>query len=90
MLLDLVCYNRTMSDSANRKITKIVVDANACIGAATCVALASQAFQLTSQGIAEILPTAMNHTDEELIDAAKSCPTGAIKLIGQDGNEIKL
>lgn len=79
-----------MSDNADRKITKIIVDSNACIGAATCVALANQAFQLNTQGIAEVLSTAFNHSDEELIDAAKSCPTAAIKLIGQDGKEIKL
>ena len=78
------------SQTVNRKVTKIEVDKDACIGAATCVALAGKAFQLNSKGIAEVLGSAFDQTDDELIDAAKSCPTQAIKLFDSEGKEIKL
>lgn len=73
---------------ATRKVDKIQIDKGACIGAATCGILAPQAFQLDKDGIASLLPTAMTHTDEELIQAAKSCPTQAIKLLDKDNNQI--
>jgi len=70
------------------KIKKIIVDKDACIGAATCIALAPQAFELNSDGIAVVKTTALDHTDQELIDAAKSCPTQAIKLVDENDNEV--
>jgi len=78
-----------MSTNSTRKIIKIVVDKDSCIGAGTCVALADKAFVLNDDNVAEVLTTAMNHTDEELINAAKSCPTQAIKLLDANGKEVK-
>ncbi len=74
----------------SRKVKKITVDRNACTGAATCVVLAPQAFELDSEGVASVKATALSHTDEELIAAAISCPTQAIKLYDEQGNEIKV
>lgn len=77
-----------MDKNSSKKITKIVIDKDACIGAATCVALASKAFILNDDNVVELMDTAMEHTDEELIIAAKSCPTQAIKLLDASGNEV--
>jgi ferredoxin len=71
-----------------KRISKIIIDKKACIGAATCVVLAPKAFVLNSEGIAELLPDALNQSFEQLVQAAQSCPTAAIKLLDEDGNQI--
>ena len=82
---------------------KVVVDRNACIGAASCVALAMKTFQLDAEGKAEVINvTEKNQTGDEssgsvtinndareaVIDAARSCPTNAIQVIDDDGTPI--
>jgi ferredoxin len=73
-----------------RKVHKIVVDKNVCIGSATCVIIASKAFELDKNGRVEVMSTAMEHSDEQLLQAARSCPTRAIKLLDEQGNDISL
>lgn len=70
------------------KVAKIIVDKDACIGSATCVVIAPNAFELDTDGISQPKDTFTQHTDEELINAARSCPTQAIKLFDAQGNEI--
>ena len=87
---------------------KIEVDQEACIGAASCVALASLTFALNGEGKVFILnesPDAKKNDAGEvvetpstdamdakdmIIEAARSCPTQAIKLYEDDGTEIVL
>ncbi len=56
---------------------KVKVDRNACIGAASCVAVSPGTFQLDNENKAIVL---QNSTDspENIITAAESCPTKAI------------
>ena len=68
--------------------TKVHVDRDLCIGAATCVAIAPNAFLLDSEAKAIILNTAENDTDEAILDAARGCPTAAIIIEDADGNKI--
>lgn len=49
-----------------------------CIGAGNCVALAEEAFELDNENIAIVKDDWSQNTDEQLLDAAKSCPTAAI------------
>ena len=82
---------------------KIIVDRNACIGAASCVAIAMKTFQLDIDGKAEVIEvidkvqtvdesagTASDRNDvrEAIIDAARSCPTNAIRVIEDDGTPL--
>ncbi|MFZ2804625.1 MAG: ferredoxin [Patescibacteria group bacterium] len=87
---------------------KIVVDQDACIGAASCVAIAAKTFALNQEGKVYILneapgaekgtaddvvsSNAMDSMDvrDMIIEAARSCPTLAIKLFEDDGTEIIL
>ncbi len=87
---------------------KIIVDQDACIGAASCVALASLTFALNGEGKVYILneasDAAKNAAGETIetpttnamdvrdmiIEAARSCPVAAIKLIEDNGTEIIL
>lgn len=74
-------------DSKQSKIAKIVVDRDLCIGAGPCETLAPKTFKLDSEGKAVVIDTHGN-TDDEIIDAAMSCPVLAIKVYDKDGNLI--
>lgn len=78
-----------MPDDVNKKIAKIEVDRDLCIGAASCIALAPGTFELDAEGKA-IVKDLSAHTMEELRTAAQSCPTKAIRVYDEEGNEIPL
>ena len=71
-----------------RKVTKVVVDRKACIGAATCVVVDPKAFDLDSESVAVVKDGALETGDELLLMAAQSCPVSAIFLYDQNGNQI--
>jgi|SRR3989338_5088545 len=85
------------------KIGKIKVDRELCIGAASCVAVAPGVFEIDPENKAVMKrkippPTSdatqreeledQNTDDETLILSAKSCPTQAIFLYDEEGNQI--
>lgn len=67
---------------------KVWVDRDLCIGAATCVAIASKTFVLDSQAKAIILDTTEQDLDETIIDAAKGCPVAAIIIEDEKGEKV--
>lgn len=67
---------------------KVWVDRSLCIGAATCVAIASNTFELDSEAKAVILETADQDTIEIIIEGAKSCPVAAIFIEDEKGNRV--
>lgn len=67
---------------------KVIVDRNLCIGAATCVAVAPNTFQLDGESKAVIMNTTEQDLDQTIIDAAKSCPVAAIIIEDDKGNRI--
>lgn len=67
---------------------RVWVDRNLCIGAATCVAVAPQTFQLDREAKAVILETSDLDTIDTIIEAAKSCPVAAIFIEDEKGNRI--
>lgn len=67
---------------------KIRIDRDLCIGAATCVAIAPQAFALDNEAKVILLPTLDSETDQSLLDAAKSCPVAAIFVDDEQGKQI--
>lgn len=70
-----------------KKITKIEVDREACIGAAPCVTVAPGVFQLDEENKA-IIVDAKGADDDTILLAAESCPVQAIKLFDEDGKQI--
>ena len=84
------------------KIGKITVDRNLCIGAASCVAVAPGVFELDGENKAVIQkadgtldsgPVEYGVLREKadmdmLLLAAQSCPTHAIILHDEEGNQI--
>ena len=67
---------------------KVKVDRELCIGAATCIALAEKTFKLDKEAKAIILETAEKNTQQEILDAAKSCPVGAVIIEDKNGKRI--
>ena len=75
-------------NEAKRKIYKVAIARKACIGAATCIIVAPDAFELDDENIAIVKPEALDLNDDMLLMAAQSCPTAAIILYGENGNQI--
>lgn len=72
---------------ADKKVAKIVIDRELCIGAASCVAIAPGVFALDSENKAFVVDK--NAADyETILNAAKSCPTKAIILYDEKGQQI--
>jgi len=67
---------------------KVWVDRNLCIGAATCVAVSPKSFQMDNEAKAVIVRTIDEEELENIIEAAKACPVGAIFIEDEKGNRI--
>jgi len=67
---------------------KVWVDRNLCIGAATCIAVAPNTFQLDGEAKAVILETSDQDTIETIIDSAKACPVAAVIIEDEKGNRV--
>ena len=68
-------------------IAKIVVDRDLCIGAASCIAVASGTYELDNENKAVVLdPNQID--DATLIMSAESCPTKAILLFDKEGKQV--
>ncbi len=87
----------------NKKITKITVDRGLCIGAASCISAVQGVFELDEENKAVMLlkgdeknsgPAEKGNlkndtaSDDDILSAAQSCPTMAILLHDEDGNQI--
>lgn len=71
-----------------RKIHTVKVVRGACISAATCIVIAPDAFEFDDEGIAIVKPGYLKVDDNTLLMAAQSCPTQAIVLYDELGNQI--
>lgn len=82
---------------------KVKVDRDLCIGAASCVAVAPNTFELDNEGKAVIKKkdgsmtsdyvnyADINDTEANILNSAKSCPVNAIIIVEVDdaGKEIR-
>lgn len=75
------------SEKKHARIAKIVVDRSLCIGAASCIAVAPGVFQLDGENKA-VVYNDKGADDETILLAAQSCPTQAILLFDEEGNQI--
>ncbi len=66
----------------------VEVDANVCIGAAPCTAMAPKTFALNDDGKAGILTTVSEDDKETILNAARSCPVAAIIIKDETGKVI--
>lgn len=69
------------------KISKIVIDRDLCIGAASCVVIAPETFQMDEENKAYLVNIEGNDA-ETILMAAESCPTKAIFLYDEEGKQV--
>lgn len=74
-------------EKKNPKIGKIIIDRNLCIGAASCIAVASEVFELDKENKA-VVHNPKGADDETIFLAAQSCPTQAIIIFDEEGNQL--
>lgn len=70
------------------KVKKLEVDRELCIGAASCVGIAPEAFELDEENIAILKSSWQDLDDDTLIAAAESCPTKAIFVYGDNNEQL--
>ncbi|MBI2483461.1 ferredoxin [Candidatus Uhrbacteria bacterium] len=72
------------------RIAKIVIDRDLCIGAASCVTIMPTVFQLDEENKAVLVAgsDAQWEDTETVLMAAQSCPTKAIFLYDEAGNQL--
>jgi ferredoxin len=72
-------------------ISKIVVDRDLCIGAASCVAVSGETWELDNENKAVITNAGAGANavdDATLMMSAESCPTKAISLFDKEGKQV--
>lgn len=66
---------------------KISIDRDTCVGAASCVGVAPDVFELDEEFKATVVDP--DGADEDTImQAAEACPVQAIALIDDEGNQV--
>ncbi len=80
--------NQQHNSSEKRgKIAKVVVVRDLCIGAASCIAVAPDVYDLDEENIA-VVKKQFAADDETLLESARVCPTQAIYLYDEEGNQV--
>jgi len=72
-------------------IGKIVVDRDLCIGAASCLAVSGETWELDNENKAVITGAGAGANavdDATLLMSAESCPTKAILLFDKEGKQV--
>ena len=64
------------------------VDPDICISSGNCVRRAPDAFVFNEDDVAEATPEAAALADDLLVQIAKGCPVGAVRLRDADGAEV--
>lgn len=62
---------------------RVIVVPGKCIAAASCVAISPDVFKLNEENIAELIEEGVDSEDNVML-AAQSCPTGAIEIYEGD------
>lgn len=68
-------------------IGKIVIDRDLCIGAASCLAVSGETYELDNENKA-VVTHADVVDDATLMMSAESCPTKAILLFDKEGKQV--
>ena len=66
----------------------VKVDADTCISTGNCVRSAPTAFDFGDDDVSAPQPGVAELAAEKLIQVARGCPVGAIRLFDEDGEEV--
>ena len=68
---------------------QVTVDSDLCIGSAECVRILPSGFQIDeARGVSVAQPAASTAELELLAEVVRSCPTGAVRVVDAQGNEL--
>lgn len=73
--------------AVGKKIARIEVDRDLCIGAESCVIVAPDVFEMDEENKA-VLKNPKGADDQTILMSAQSCPVAAILLFDEEGNQI--
>lgn len=60
---------------------KVKVNKEACIGCGACAAICDAIFEIDDEGLSKVKKEEVKEDEKQaVIDAAESCPTGAIEV----------
>ena len=69
---------------------KVKVNKDACIGCGACAAICDEVFEINDEGLSEVkVEEVKEELQDEVRDAADSCPTGAIEVEESQEEEEK-
>jgi ferredoxin len=74
-----------MAELSPQNRLTVTVDRALCIGSGDCVDTAPDVFQLDDEDKAVVVDPDGASVDD-IVDAARNCPVGAIFVIGEDGD----
>ena len=68
---------------------RVEIDQDECMSSGRCVADYPAAFAFDEDELASVLPTVGNLTDQQLLRAARNCPSRAINVYDSNGNLLE-
>ena len=68
---------------------RVEIDQDECMSSGRCVADYPAAFAFDEDELASVLPTSGNLTDQQLLRAARNCPSRAISVYDSNGNLLE-
>ena len=69
---------------------RLEVDVQECMSSGKCVANHPEVFDFDNDELVALTATASHASDEVKLHAARNCPSGAIKLLDNDGKPIEV
>jgi ferredoxin len=70
-----------------KKIARIEVDRDLCIGAESCAVIAPEVFEMDAENKA-VVKNPAGSDDQTILMAAQSCPVAAVLLYDEEGNQL--
>jgi len=71
----------------SKKIGRIEVDRELCIGAESCVVVAPDVYEMDDENIAVVI-NPQGADFDTIMESAQACPVAAIILYDEEGNQI--
>lgn len=76
------------ANSTAKKIGRVEVDRDLCIGAESCVVVAPDAYYMDEENIAVVKEGALDVDFDTLMESAQACPVAAVILYDEAGKQI--
>lgn len=68
---------------------RVEIDQDECMSVGRCVADYPAGFDFDEDELATVLPTAAELSDQQLLRAARNCPSRAITVFDAAGNQVE-